>query len=135
MGEKYMYRDSDNKRKSCSHKPAPSVRVCEGDLNIVDPIAERRAWGLVMELVMRPLTHKFGQVEVAPGMSLSVPDATAFTWCVTHFRDSTQRKLIGGTGVKQKKKVVTNDVLQVKTRWRKSRAKTWVALVCGGSES
>ena len=117
--KRYKRRDS---LAPASKRPIPSVRL----KNIVGTIAERRTWGLVMELIMRPLARKFGQLEVAPGMSLSVPDATAFTWCVRHFRDFEKRR------GKQKKQ--TSDFLRVKTRWRKSRAKTWVALVSGGSD-
>ena len=37
--------------------------------------AERREWGMVLELVMRPLTRRLGLWEVARGVRLQVPDA------------------------------------------------------------
>lgn len=87
--------------------------------------SERRAWGLTLGLIMTPLTRKFDPTEVSPGVKLSAPDATAFTWCVKHY---------GGMEVCQlgKKSTEPVDVKPVLDRWKRSKAKTWIALVAGG---
>ena len=92
---------------------------------------DRRGWGLVLELVMRRLSHKFGLVEVADGLQLSVPDATAFTWCMMHFA---ARIELAQTDDEQDVDVdhQSNAVARVVARWRRSGAKTWVAFMSGG---
>ena len=71
---------------------------------------ERRAWGLALGLIMTPLTRKFGLTT----LHLSAPDAMAYRWCLQHY----------GGGI---------DVKSLQGRWKRSRAKTWIALVAGGN--
>ena len=92
----------------------------------ISTTAERRAWSLVLDLIMRPLTRKFGLVEVAPEVKLSVPDSVAFTWCVKHFGDTDLVKS------KSRKPGQMSAVDRVLSRFQRSHAKTWVSLVSGG---